>query len=351
MDTPKKKPVIPVFSNLPVWNTRDPKSREGFQEVWYLKFNDPLTQKALWIRFTLLSSANGFRRVAETWAIAFERKESGEISKLAMKQTHDIKKFAAQGGSFEHGIKIGDCELTQNVTRGSIQSKGRIIKWDLKIEHGQSARFNLVPESLARTGLVKNRAATIAGDLRFTGTTEIDGEKTEWKAAPGMQGHLSGPKSAHSWVWGHCNAFVNETGQPVSFIFEGLNAKAKIAGGVTAPKLSSFYFRYQNQDYYFNSLWDAIRCRSQNTLTDWEFQAERGDISFRGHAKAEHRDFAGITYEDTDGSLLYCANSKLSNMTVLIYRRGKLETTLKANSTAAFEVVSRNKNPYVPLIL
>ncbi|MGZ3689317.1 MAG: hypothetical protein ACXVBW_13515, partial [Bdellovibrionota bacterium] len=96
---------------------------------------------------------------------------------------------------------------------------------------------------------------------------------------------------------------------------------------------------------------DVFTVRSKNTLTDWKFQADRGELSFRGYAKAEHKDFAGLTYEDTNGSLLYCGNSKLSDMRVLVYRRGKLEATFDAPGTAAFEVVSRHKNPYVPIII
>ena len=42
--------------------------------------------------------------------------------------------------------------------------------------------------------------------------------------------------------------------------------------------------------------------------------------------------------------------SKLSDMEVQVYRHGKRENTFYSNGTTAFEVVSRNKNPYVPLI-
>jgi hypothetical protein len=93
------------------------------------------------------------------------------------------------------------------------------------------------------------------------------------------------------------------------------------------------------------------RIRSKNTLTDWSFQADRGDLSFRGQAKAEHKDFAGLTFEDVDGSLFYSAASMLSNLRVHVYRKGKLESAFYANRTAAFEIISRRKNPYVPLLI
>jgi hypothetical protein len=334
--------------NQPVWTGLTDDARKGFQEVWYLKLNDPDGSKALWLRFTLLSSGNGFKRVAETWAIFFSRKDNSDVAKIALKQTHEISAFVpAEGGT---GVRIGECELVDGATRGAIQAKGHTIRWDLRVAPGAAVSFNLVPDLLARAGIVKNRVRTVGEDLRFSGSCEVDGERFEFAQAPGMQGHLSGPKNGHSWVWGHCNSFVNEQGAPAAFIFEGLTARARL-GPFPSPRLSAFLFVYQGQEYRFNSLWDAIRCRSRHSLTGWEFQADRGDLSFRGKASSEHRDFAGLTYEDTDGSFLYCNNSKLSQMTVLVYRRGKLETTLKARGTAAFEVVARQKNPYVPLLV
>ena len=166
-----------------------------------------------------------------------------------------------------------------------------------------------------------------------------------------MQGHQCGKNSGHSWAWGHCNSFVHENGESAAFVFEGLTARARLAGTIPTPKLSSFYFHYQGHEHRFNSLWDAVHTRSQHSLNDWKFRVERGELSFRGSMTSEYRDFAGLTWEDTDGSLLYCANSKLSDMTVLVYRRGKLEATFKSRGTTSFEIVSRQRNPYVPILI
>jgi hypothetical protein len=334
--------------NAPDWSPKNPKTRGAFQEAWFLKLNDPVGQRALWLRLTILVSGNGFRRVAETWAIYFQRGAAKEVTKLAMKQTHDLHSFSADG---DGTIRIGECEFGPARTRGRITSKGKTIAWDFELQPGHEAQFNLVPESLRRAKLVRNHVVTVSEDLRINGTTEIDGQKSEWKNAAGMQGHLSGTKSGHSWVWGHCNLFVDQQGKPVPFIFEGLSAKARLLGPLSSPRLSTFYFHYEGKPYAFNSLWDSLRVKSRNTLTDWEFQADRGDLSFRGKARAELKDFAGLTYEDTNGSLLYCANSKLSTLEIHVYRRGKLETALYSNGMAAFEVVSRQKNPYVPLLV
>jgi hypothetical protein len=336
----------PHWNPAPVKGGRPPRA---FQEVWYLKLNDPATNRALWLRLTILVSGNGFRRVAETWAIYFQRSANKDVSKVALKQTYDLSTFSSSDA--DGTLRAENFELSPEHTRGKITSKGRTISWDLKIQPGHEARFNLVPETLSRSRIVRNTAFTVGEDLRFTGHSEVDGERVEWKDAAGMQAHLSGPKNGHSWVWGHCNLFVDGQGKPVPFLFEGLSAKARLAGSLSTPRLSTFYFHYEGKAYEFNSLWDAMRVKSRSSLTDWRFQADRGDLSFRGTAQAELKDFAGVTYEDTNGSLLYCSNSKLSNLEVHVYRRDKLESTFYSHGTAAFEVVTREKNPYVPILI
>lgn len=337
------------LTNTPIWSSLPKESREGFQEVWFLKVNDPSSQRALWLRFLLLTSENGFRRVAETWAVVFHRKENREISKLALRQTYDIHAFSELSGGA--GVRIDRCELSDTHTRGQIQYKGRSIQWDLAIQPAQASSFNFVPDALAKVGLVKNRAFSVGEDLRVSGTTKIDGETHSWNLAPAMQAHLSGPRKARSWVWGHCNTFANEQGQPVPFVFDGLSAQTAWNGPIPSPRFSTFYFRYQNQEFRFNSIWDVLRSRSNHSLTEWTFEAERGDYRFRGKMTAELRDFAGLTYEDTDGSYRYCTTSQLSDLTVWVYKRGKLDATLSSQGTAAYELISRDRNPYVPLLI
>ncbi len=319
---------------------------QGFQQVWYLKLNDPISHRALWIRFSLLSTHNGFKRIAETWAVYFQRGVNREVKKVAIKQTYDMKSYSKEGNK----IRIGECELSENHTRGFIQSKGNSIQWDFSFLPARKSTFSFVPEVLSRSGLVRNSIVTQDEELLFTGSAQINGEKFLWKESPGILGIHQGSRNGHSWVWGQCNTFLNEQGKNTNFIFEGLTARTQI-GPFISPKFSSFYFNYQDQEYFFNSLKDAIFLKSQNSLNEWKFQADRGDISFRGSANAEYKDFAGLTFEDTNGSLLYCSNSKLSDMKVLVYKAGKLEATFSAQGTAAFEVVSREKNPYVPILI
>lgn len=345
------------ISNQPFWTSLPYPNRGGFQEVWYLKFNDPTQHKALWLRFTLLQSKNGFRKVAETWGIFFHKKSENEFFKTALKQTHHLDSFRALRVDTKNGVQIGECELWDFLTKGKMTSKGHELLWDFKMARAEEktpsyGRFNLVPSVLQKCKIVKNTAWTVFEDLRFNGHCKLDGEIYEFKDAPGMQGHLAGPKNGHSWVWGHCNRFTDEAGNLTPFVFEGITGRASLLSTFPTPPLSSFYFYYLGKEYFLNTLWQAIRSRSKHTFSDWQFETESQDgLLFKGQIQADLRQFCGVTYEDTNGSFLYCSNSKLSDMTILVYRAGKLEARLQALGTAAFEIVSRDKNPYVPLLI
>ncbi|MCM2322181.1 MAG: hypothetical protein NDJ90_02860 [Oligoflexia bacterium] len=331
------------------------KSEGPLHELWNVKVNDPTGQRSLWLGLSVLMSENGFRRVAEAWAVHFHRNASSkEVSKTALKQGYGLTSFVSPvmpASPRQSSIRLGDCELRESLARGSVQSKGQTISWDFTISPRQEARYELIPLPLRRFRLVRGSLATIQGDAVFSGSFTVNGETFTLREAPGMQRHVCGPAAGHSWVWGHCNAFVNEQGMPTPFLFEGITTRARMLGPLPGPRISSFNFIYQNKTYAFHSIKDTLRIRSWHNLNEWRFQAERGDLLFRGVCRAEHKDFAGLTFEDTNGSLVYCSNSNLAEMIVHVYRRGKLEATLRSNGSAALEIASREKSPYVPLLI
>lgn len=362
MDLEKMNLNTPVWKQVPTQFTQNSeKSHQDqaeplptFQETWYLDLNHPNENRALSLKFAVLITANGFRRIAEVTAIYFSKTSDLDPIKLAFKQRHEIHSFFF---SEKEGIRIGECELSNDRTTGRIHSKGHSIAWDLKLAprplsaNFKDSHYDLVPSSLRKTGLIKNSVITTHTDLTFTGTCEIDGQVLQWERCPGMQGHQNGPENGHSWIWGHCNSFTEEHGIPATLIFEGLSVRARWLGWIPSPKITSLYFRYRGKSYFFNSIKDFLRLRSNNTRNEWNFRADEGDLSFRGVLKAQHKDFAGVTLEDTNGSLIYCSKTKVAELIIYVYRRGKLEATFTSSGGAAFEIASRDKNPYIPQIL
>lgn len=336
--------------NRPLWSPALEGPGRGFQEVWYLKLNDAGAGRALWLRFTILVRSDGSKRIAETWAIAFHRTD-GSVLKTALKHTRRLDVFVPGAEEEMPSLRIGNCFFSDNATGGELQDKGRSIRWDLTMRPERDLGFDFVPQSLARARLVKNTALTVFEDLRFNGWSEVDGQRHEWRDAPGMQGHLAGPKNGHSWVWGHCNTFRDEQGNPVDCVWDGLMARARLGRAKGTPPLTSMLIFHEGRAYRLNRTRQALRTPSHADDTGWSFDARFQSITFHGQVRAARGQFAGVTYEDTDGSLLYCYNSKVSDMTIQVRRGDALERTLTAVGTVAFEVVTRERWADVPLLI
>ena len=338
-----------VITNRPVWNTALAGSGAGHQEVWYMKMNAAEAGRALWLRFTLLARTDGSKRVAEVWAIDFRRREDGTVEKTGIKNTFDAGLFLPFETEGVPGFRIGENEFSDARTVGNIASEDHRIAWSFEMRPASSRTFDFVPASAAKLGLVKNTAVTVFEDWRFTGWSEVDGRRFEWQEASGMQGHLSGPKNGHSWAWAHCNLFMDEKGKAAECVFDGLSAR--VGKSRALPALTSLYLYHQGEEYRFNRLRDALRSSSHYGPESWEFEASQGGITVRGHIRAELTDFAGVTYEDTDGSPLYCHNSKMVDMGLDIFRRGRLVRHLSAPHTVAYEFVTRTKHPDVTFVI
>lgn len=316
-------------------------------QMWLLRLNDSETQTGLWLRFSILLSRNGFRQLAEVRAILFHKDTNQSTQKTVVKQTFDIQAFRESEAGV---IRIGNCELSAHHCRGKVESKQNSMEWELTFNSPQKLSFNAIPEILKRFKLIQRSMDTVDENLVFSGSTKVNGERITWKEAPGILRKTEGPQIGYSWVWGQSNLFTNEMGQPVPFIFEGFSGRTRL-GPFLSPRLSSFYFYYEGKPYVFNTLRDSFAVKSNPALNEWSFQVDRGDLSFRGQIRAEHKDFAGMALEDTDGSYLYCNTTNLSDLRILVYRRGKLEATLVSTGNASFDVASPEKNPYVPILV
>ena len=217
-----------IDDNLPLFQRMA--GKRGFQEVWYLKFNDPAVPRALWLRFTVLLREDRSKEVAEVWAIFFDPGSSG-ATKVGLKNTFPLDSFLVRG---ESEISVGDNMLSDSHTSGRLEGVGGAISWNFDIRDGGKGGYDFIPESLRRLRLVKNVAITVFEQQFYTGWCEINGVRFEWKDAPGMQGHLCGERNGYSWVWGHCSTFVDESGNPVPLVWDGLSARARL-GGITFP--------------------------------------------------------------------------------------------------------------------
>lgn len=325
-------------------------------ESWHLTLLDPQGRRALYLRYSLLVTSNGFRKLAEVTGVLSERVSAREVSKCAIRQTHDISEYrrregAPRGPSAGDSFRIGACALSENRASGSIRSKGKTLEWEINLgRRSATPAFELIPSPLRRSGFVGRSLISTLPDLTASGTFGVNGRKFELRDAFGTMRYESGSRSPHSEIRAHCNFFRDERGAPMPFVFQGVSFRGQILGTIPSPRFTSLCFIHQGRKFQFNSITDAIRMKSRAGLNDWRFEAEDGDLVFRGLARFVHQDFAGLSHEDTAGSLIYSSHSLLSDLEIQILRRGKLEAGLRADQGASIELIGRKKSLYVPLM-
>ncbi|MGH9389564.1 MAG: hypothetical protein ACRD1Z_08105, partial [Vicinamibacteria bacterium] len=256
--------------NLVVWDG----ARRPHYEVYYLKLNDVPTRTAAWLRYTLLAPAPGKGDpVAELWGIFFFADDPKR--NIALKKTFPIEEAVIARDRFS--FRIGNAEITNSSARGGLERNGKRLDWTLRWEPNRESFRHLPYAWMYRAPVPKTKVISPNLSVRFHGEITAGGDRVILRGAPGQQTHIWGTKHADRWVWGHCNAFEEDS----EALFEGLTAQVKIAGRRTPP-LSTFHFRYRGESHTFNRGRQLLRAASQYELGEWRF-----DLSDR------HRRFVG----------------------------------------------------------
>lgn len=345
MDTTVGVLDVPAFQNGPFYN------------VWYAKLNLKSPggpPRALWIRYTTLNqdskltapdAVNEVQR-AEVWAVFFDGHPIG------VKKNFGASAYAPlpNDGVMIHG-QYWDNDQCRTV--GAVQSDGpNVISWDLTfrsltLNGGAVAPFYHVPPLLARYKINKTTVHTPHPYLMFNGKVTVNGVEYLVENAHGMQGRIFGTKNGHSWSWAHANQ--SDDGSP--FVFEALSAKIKLGGVFVAPPISVFMIQIPEGRFEWTDMPSALFNRNETALESWRFKIAAHGFEFVGHITTPIDRFAGVTYTDTDGSVLFCHNSKTSSLTLEVYKEGTLIRTIRATNCCAYEWVQRERDERVELVI
>jgi hypothetical protein len=301
-------------------------------EVWYGKV-DIAPGRALWFRYTTL---DGKKQEASTWAIYFDGEDC-----VGGKDNYPLEQLAALDGP-HRGFHVSD-EL--HLDDGQAIGRAGEVSW--KLRWTDSGRhFSYMPHVLEKIGLAKSTYDDCLLDLRVSGTIEVGDEQIDVDGVPGMVGHIQGKRiMGYNWAWSHCNCFDDDP----DAAFEGLSVRA-LLGGRVSPKLSAFVIWVDGRQYSFRSPMGMLLNNSEYGQDHWVFSARKGDIVLSGEARSPNN-VALVEYTDTDGSHLWCYNSKLSDLTVRIQDPSRgLDRILRSSGRAAFEHVNREEPAQEPLI-
>ncbi len=224
--------------------------------------------------------------------------------------------------------------------------KAGAISWDLTFRDS-GKRFCHVPKALKALGIAKSTLESCFLDLRFSGTIRNGEKEIQIREAPGLIGHVYGKKQAYEWAWAQCNSFEGAE----DAVFEGLSARVRLGKWITPP-VSSFVLFLGEKRYAFSSVWRLFSAESKFGEGKWVFSANFKGVSIEGEATApDSRQVALVQYTDTDGSSLWCRNSKLSDLRIrIVDPEHGIDRILLAKDSAAFEIVNRKQPQGAPTL-
>jgi hypothetical protein len=262
-----------------------------WDEAWFVEASVG-PDRGVWLRFTLGHGPEGPHQAV--WALAFD-KDRVVARRASLDRIQRPTARAVHVGP--HG------RLTADGTRGTLDD----LSWDLRF-HGGWHHHDHVPSRLAATGLTGRQYRSALLDPSLSGTVRVGGATWRLDHAPGVVGHLFGPRSrVRRWAW--CHATFDD-----GSVFEGLSARLG-AGGMVLPPATSLVVLRGTRRLAFTRTRDLFRIRSRTHGDTWEATARRGATVLRVRAVLPPPErVARLVYDHADGGLIGVRNSPLSRV-------------------------------------
>jgi hypothetical protein len=317
-----------------------PGEAAGHYESWFQRANHPSRPLAFWIRYTIFCRrGRPADAVGELWAIAFD----GEAERItAAKQVFPISecRFSASG----LGACIGAAELTSQGLSGAAAAGGHRIGWQLAIEGGEPPLL-LLPRAWYTRRLPSAKALVARPNAVFEGSLEVDGARFAIDGWRGSQNHNWGSRHTDRYAWGQVAGF---DGVPESFL-ECSTARVRI-GPLWTPWLTLLVVRVEGRELALNGLLGSLRARAKIDGFAWSFDTAAAGARVRGRIEAPAKAFVGLRYGNPPGGEKICLNSKLARCELVLEESGRPPRRLRTASRAAFEILTDEPAPGVPIV-
>jgi hypothetical protein len=321
------------------WNAvRFDGSQSGHVESYFIKLNSPDENRALWLKATILKK-HGFEAVAEAWAIAFERGAPSVGAK------NEVPFADAKFSSEQYQVQVAQIEMENGRTRGSIDHDGNHIEWDVSFSTDAAALVPFPYLKMYEAKLPSSKLVTPNPDSTFSGHYSVNGARVDVDGWRGMQGHNWGRGHAEKYAWAHCNQW-HETDD---LVVEGLTARVRV-GPILAPPLTLLCVRHRGVRFDLNMPGSLLRNRGDITPRSWRFTATGPRARAEGELFAATDDFGGLYYENPDGAMTYCLNSKIAEARLKLELGGRSPLTVTTRS-AALEIGTRDPGHGVKMLV
>jgi hypothetical protein len=322
------------------WNAvRFEPGGRGHVESYFFKLNDPAGERALWLKATILARLDGSEPVAEAWAIAFERDAVARGAKQVVPYRE------ARFSTDRLDVAVAEASFREGRVEGAVRSGGTDIEFALDFTTTGAPLVPYPHPKMYSGPLPSSKLVSPHPDSRYTGHYTVDGQQIAVDGWKGMQGHNWGKRHAELYGWAHCNQWDGED----ELLLEGVTARIKL-GPVVAPPLTVVCVWHRGVRYEFNAPRQLIRNRGEITPRRWSFRAQSPLAEIQGELEAATAEFAGLYYENPDGSMTHCLNSKIASGRIRLAVKGRppLDATTKS---AALEIGTKNTDHGIAMLV
>jgi len=321
-------------------------SQKGIHESYFLKANHPTEPRAVWLKATVLVPVDG-APVAEVWCLTFDGDDT-----WGARRTVPLAEAVFSGEPLE--IAFGDCRFVLGSDGGEaagvLRNARGTRRWNLKWNRVRGALGRplcILPSRRLLGGPIpKTKPVTPSPVLRFDGEMSWDGQKVPVKDWLGMQGHNWGRGHQFQHVWAQA-IFRDHNGEP-HCVVEGATTILLLGGRVRTPPLSTLVVRRGEQTFSF-----------LRSFQVWQQEAHIGDLSWSvrlrspdGEAllalKAVPERTQCLGYQNPDGVLSYCLNSKVARAVLRVNPVNQEGFECSSEHGGALEFVGLDPDPRFP---
>ncbi len=294
----------------------DGSAKSGHVESYFLRANHPSEPRAVWLKTTILASKNGTRTSADAWCIVFDGAQHRSWAGRTTVPFSEARFASSSRGGAD--VSLAGCAFqfdTAGSASGALTGQDGACGFELSWRPGPESLaepLSLYPlDSMVDGSFPRSKLLTPHPCQRFDGRLDVFGETWELDGWYGMQGHNWGAEHAWEYAWGQC-LFDDAGGTPHALV-EGFSGRIRLAGLVT-PRLSAMVVRRGGKTYRFDHIFDFWRQDATISDMSWNLRLRGSGGEAALSMVADPRQMVCLGYENPDGRLSYCMNSKLARV-------------------------------------
>jgi hypothetical protein len=317
-----------------------PRFRPGADHVesWFVRANDPSAPRAVWLKATVLTKADG-TSVAEAWCSVFDGDRTA-----AFRRTVPLDDASYRSGKASLEARVA--ALTLDLDGDDGRSSGELgdVGWDLSFARrpDQVGRpLSLFPSArLVDAPFPKNKLLTPFPVADFAGSVTWAGDPWDLGGWVGMQGHNWGPSHAPEYAWGQC-VFPEQDA-----VVEGASGRIEL-GSRTSPLFSMLVVRRGDDELRFDRLLDRWRQKPRIDFPHWTLEMRGRDGRALLEMTGSPAAMVCLGYDNPARARSYCLNSKTATVRVEVLPARGPAYTLTSDHGGALEFLRPDALPEV----